>query len=96
MSAMRSRNWNSGTLIAGLHRAIKYPKPDHQTEYDLCQQTTSVQMQILLDITRISKVLKLKDDQNQTNRISYKETNICIPQWEIQNVEHPLEIKEKE
>jgi hypothetical protein len=35
----------------------------HHTEYDLCQQSTSVQMQILLDITRISKVLKLKDDQ---------------------------------
>ena len=35
----------------------------HHTEYDICQQSTSVQMQILLDITRISKVLKLKDDQ---------------------------------
>ena len=35
----------------------------HHTEYDLCQQSTSVQMQILLDITRISKVLKLKYDQ---------------------------------
>jgi hypothetical protein len=34
----------------------------YQTEYDLCQQTTSVQMQILLDITRISKVLRLTDD----------------------------------
>ena len=35
----------------------------HHTEYDLCQQSTSVQMQILLDITRISKVLRLTDDQ---------------------------------
>ena len=48
----------------------------HHTEYDLCQQSTSVQMQILLDITRISKVLKLKDDQirqieYQTRRLLY-------------------------
>ena len=32
---------------------------------------------------------------NQTNWISNKETNICTPQWEIQNLEHSLEIKEK-
>ena len=42
----------------------------HHTEYDLCQQSTSVQMQILLDITRISKVLRLTDDQ--TRQIEYQ------------------------
>jgi hypothetical protein len=31
---------------------------------NVCQQSTSVQMQILLDITRISKVLRLTDDDN--------------------------------
>ena len=49
----------------------------HDTEYDLCQQSTSVQMQILLDIIRISKVLKFKDDQ--IRQIEYQIRRLLYP-----------------
>jgi hypothetical protein len=69
----------------------------HHTEYDLCQQSTSVQMQILLDITRISKVLRLTDDQirqieYQIRRLIYA---LHSERYKILNIHWKLEKSNK-